>query len=44
MAQAKSQVQSAITDLTRDLTHKNKATRELAKRQLDYFNKMLALF
>jgi RHS repeat-associated protein len=44
MASAKSQVESVIADLTKDLNHKNKNTRELAKRQLECFNKMLGLF
>ena len=44
MRQARDQVDQVIEDLTRDLTHKNKNTRELAKRQLEYFKKMRGLF
>ncbi|WP_084162255.1 RHS repeat-associated core domain-containing protein [Methylocaldum szegediense] len=44
MAQARRQVEMVIEDLTRDLNHKNKATRELADRQLQYFKRMLELF
>lgn len=44
MRAAEGQVDQVIVDLTRDLTHKNKATRELAARQLDYFTRMKGLF
>ncbi len=44
MRQAENQVDQAIGDLTRDLTSKNKNTREMAERLLPKFERMKELF
>lgn len=44
MSQARGQVDLVIKDLERDLSHKNKKTRELAARQIEYFRKMRGMF